>query len=216
MKIQYYKQIINAAFNYVIQCSHKYNFDESHALKHSMDVYHTANQIFNNEIISTPELKDNKLVIDISAILHDMCDSKYVDETTSVNNMVTYMSNYVNMDVLTPVTDIIRSMSYSTVLKKGYPDLGKYQLPYNIVREADLLASYDVDRCIIYAMMRENMTYDDARKRAIILLRKRIPTYTEHNMFVTEYSKQKAQKLDVMLNAKLQLLEDTFGDITIE
>ena len=91
MKIQYYKQIINAAFNYVIQCSHKYNFDESHALKHSMDVYHTANQIFNNEIISTPELKDNKLVIDISSILHDMCDSKYVDETTSVNNMVTYM-----------------------------------------------------------------------------------------------------------------------------
>tara|TARA_B100001059_G_C17538103_1_gene428981 strand:- start:5 stop:550 length:546 start_codon:yes stop_codon:yes gene_type:complete len=181
-----------------------------------MDVYHTANQIFNNEIISTPELKDNKLVIDISSILHDMCDSKYVDETTSVNNMVTYMCNYVNMDVLTPVTDIIRSMSYSTVLKKGYPDLGKYQLPYNIVREADLLASYDVDRCIIYAMMRENMTYDDACKRAIILLRKRIPTYTEHNMFVTEYSKQKAQKLDVVLNAKLQLLEDTFGDITIE
>ena len=45
-------------------------------------------------------------------------------------------------------------MSYSKVNKNGFPELGNYQLCYNIVREADLLASYNIDRCIIYQMIK--------------------------------------------------------------
>ena len=51
------------------------------------------------------------------------------------------------MDV---IGDIIGSMSYSKVKKNGFPELGDYQTEYNIVREADLLAAYDIDRAIIY------------------------------------------------------------------
>jgi len=57
---------------------------------------------------------------------------------------------------------IIGTMSYSKVKANGYPELGEYQLAYHIVREADLLAAYDIDRCIIYTMYRDNCEYNKA------------------------------------------------------
>ena len=53
MKILNLSSIVNAAFNYVIYTSNKFNIDESHSLKHSMEVFHTANKIFSNIITNT-------------------------------------------------------------------------------------------------------------------------------------------------------------------
>ena len=46
MKITQLGVLINSAFNYVIQTSNFYSIDESHALKHSMEVFHLTNKIY--------------------------------------------------------------------------------------------------------------------------------------------------------------------------
>lgn len=189
MKISSLSTIINSAFNYVVYTSSKYNIDESHSLKHSIEVFHLANKIYDAELLKNPYLIDQKEIISVSSIIHDMCDKKYMDETDGINKMKMYMKDYVSISDLEVISTIISSMSYSTVKKYGLPNLGKYQLAYHIVREADLLSAYDLDRCIVYGIMREKLSYTDSINRTLELCNKRILKYKSDNLFVTDYSK---------------------------
>jgi HD superfamily phosphodiesterase len=54
MKIMNLSPILNYAFNYVAKFSKIYNIDESHALKHSMEVYRYAKKIYESELNSNP------------------------------------------------------------------------------------------------------------------------------------------------------------------
>ena len=184
--------IINAAFQYVINTSKKYNIDESHALKHSMDVFHYANKIFHSEFHNNRFLEQQSEIISVSAIVHDMCDKKYVNENNGIIELDNFMKDYMNVHQREMVTNIVSAMSYSTVKSKGYPDCGAYQLAYHIVREADLLTAYDVDRCIIYGMMKENISYTNAAKRAVELFENRVLKYRTDNLFITDYSKRES------------------------
>jgi len=74
------------------------------------------------------------------------------------------------------------------VNKNGYPNLGDHQLAYHIVREADLLTAYDIDRCIIYSMMVKNLPYIESVERAIELINKRVLQYKNNDLFITKYS----------------------------
>jgi HD superfamily phosphodiesterase len=149
-------KFLNYLFNYVVITSKLFNIDESHSLKHSMDVYYYSDRILENEIKKHPYLENHKNIIFSAAILHDMCDKKYVNEKFGIENIVDYMTNKMEPNELYVMLEIISTMSYSTVKKNGYPDLGKYQMAYHVVREADLLASYDFDRSIIYHMNKGN------------------------------------------------------------
>ena len=183
---------INLAFRCVVDLTKKYNIDESHSLKHSMEVKQFANDIYESELASNPHLADQKMIIVLSAILHDMCDKKYVDEIEGLAEIERYMRDFPDFPV---IAKIITTMSYSKVKKNGYPDLGIYQLAYHIVREADLLAAYDIDRCIIFAMAVHKMNYTDAVDHAYELFKGRVMKYIDDGLFVTEYSKRKAGKL---------------------
>ena len=195
MQIKPFVTIINAAFRYVIQTSKQFNIDESHSLRHSMDVFHFANNIYNSEIYVNPFLKEQKNIIMCSAILHDMCDKKYLDEQIGITNMNLYMQSYVSSEDMTVINNIISSMSYSTVKKNGYPNLQNYNLAYHIVREADLLAGYDYERCIIYQMMQHNDDYITSIKRANDVFQKRTLQYIKDDLFVTDYSKELSKVL---------------------
>lgn len=173
-----------------------------------MDVFHIANEIYNNELQKYPYLEHHKNIIELSAILHDMCDKKYVDESTSMNNMCSFIQNHdVNNNDVNVISQIISSMSYSTVKKKGFAVMPDYQLAYHIVREADLLSAYDPDRCIIYGMMREKLNYVEATKRAIDLLENRVLKYIDDNLFVNEFSKKKAIELHKTCEQKIANLK---------
>jgi len=189
MKLLPITNIVNIAFHYVMQTSHKFNIDESHALRHSMDVFHFANNIYDSELYVNPFLKQQKNIIMCSAILHDMCDKKYVDEKMGIDEMNHFMKQYINQDDLNIINKIISSMSYSTVKKNGYPNLDNYNLAYHIVREADLLAGYDVERCIIYQMAQHCDSYVDSLDRANKLFQNRIFRYIDEELFLTDYSK---------------------------
>jgi HD superfamily phosphodiesterase len=184
------------AYKCVIHYTKKYNIDESHALKHSIEVARFAHRIYESEVDKNPQLVAQKNIIIASAILHDMCDRKYVSsELTAICDICEFMKGALTEDELNIVVSIITTMSYSKVKQKGYPDLGEYQLAFHIVREADLLAAYDIDRCVMYGMLVENLAFTESVARANMLFKERVMKYREDGLFITDWSKAKSLEL---------------------
>jgi len=210
MKVMNFVNLINQAFRFVIQTSQEFNIDESHSLKHSLEVFNYANSIYESEVVKFPQLEKQREIISLASIVHDMCDKKYMDEDLGIENMNKYMKEYIAPEDLEIVSNIIKTMSYSKVKINGYPDFGEYQLAYHIVREADLLAGYDLDRCFIYRMIHCKFNYTDAVVESKNLFENRVLNYRKDKLFVTNYSKNKSlllhkraikdvEKLDSML-----------------
>jgi hypothetical protein len=187
--------LINAGFKYVVDTSKFYNIDESHALKHSMEVYGFAKKIYDSERVKNSILENQEAIIFMAAIGHDMCDKKYMDENEGIEKYKNYLSEYMSDSDLDIMGQIIGTMSYSKVKVNGFPELGEYQTAYHIVREADLMAAYDIDRCIIYTMYRDNCSYTDALKIAVELFDNRVFRMRQDRLFKTAYSKKESLKM---------------------
>ena len=196
--------LINHAFHYVIETSETYKIDESHALKHSMEVYGFAKKIYESERIENPYLEEQQHIIYMAAIGHDMCDKKYMDEKEGIQKYNFFLSENMSSNDIEVTGKIIETMSYSKVKVNGYPNLNEYQLAYHIVREADLLTAYDIDRCIIYGMYVEKLNYYDSLKRAIKLFESRVLTYKSDDLFITQYSKDESLKKHMAAEKELE------------
>jgi len=118
-----------------------------------------------------------------------------MEEAKGVADIKDNMSFVMTAEELDIVEKIITTMSYSKVKRYGYPELGKYQLAYHITREADLLAAYDIDRCIIFGMMVDGLVYNEAATRAETLFAERVLKYIDDGLFVTAYSVHKSFEL---------------------
>ncbi len=175
-------------FNSVLCTIAKYNIDESHGLSHSMNVLHNAHTIYQNQLKENPYLEDQEKIIYSSAILHDMCDNKYMDVENGLNEINNVLTNHLSQEETNIVKTIINTMSYSKVKKQGYPYMGKYQLAYHIVRESDLLAAYDFDRCMIYHMNKNDSDVRKAFRNAEELFNTRVLRHYEDKLLVTDYS----------------------------
>ena len=192
------KTLIVKAFDLVMVLCKKFNIDESHSLKHSMEVYNFALRIYESELHMNAYLEEQKDIIVLAAILHDTIDKKYVAEADGIEEIRKHLNGFVTVEKLDVIFQIITTMSYSTVKKNGFPLLGDYQLAYHIVREADLLAAYDIDRCVMYSMYTKNANYSEALDMAIVLFDNRVLNHRKDKLFVTNYSK----KLSVNLHKK--------------
>ena len=190
-------------FQYVLLTSNKYKIDESHSLSHSMNVLTNAYNIFEFESIKTPIIKKYEKIICVSAILHDMCDKKYMNEDDGITDISNFLEDKITLEEIDITKKIITTMSYSTVKKNGFPDLGIYQPAYHIVREADLLAAYDFDRCMIYKMYKSNLNFEEAFEDAENLFNIRVFKHNEDKLFFTDYSKLQSIKLEY--NAKKRI-----------
>ena len=175
-------------FNFVLYTTSKYNIDESHGLSHSMNVLHTAYNIYQSEVKKNPYLEDQQTIIYSSAVLHDMCDNKYMDVEVGLDEINNVLTSHLSQEETNTIKTIINTMSYSKVKKQGFPSLGKYQLAYHIVREADLLTAYDFDRCMIYHMSKNNSNVREAYYNAEELFHNRVLRHYEHDLLITEYS----------------------------
>jgi len=200
--------LINKCFQYVIETSDFYKIDESHSLKHSMEVFGFAKRIYESELINNPILKEQKQIIYSAAIGHDMCDKKYMDEKEGITRYQRYLSEFMKPEELDIMGKIISTMSYSKVKVNGYPDLGNYQLAYHIVREADLLAAYDIDRCIMYTMFRDKCNYNVALPEAFDLFEYRVFNMRKDRLFKTNYSKKESLKLHKNAKKEVESLKD--------
>ena len=188
--------LVSRAFELVMVLCKKFNIDESHSLKHSMEVYNFALRIYESELITNAYLEQQKDIIIIAAILHDTIDKKYVTEETGIAEICEHLKDYIDIEKLNIIFKIITTMSYSTVKKNGFPVLGEYQLAYHIVREADLLAAYDIDRCIMYSMYTKQMGYLASLEAAIVLFENRVLRHRKDKLIVTTFSKKLSIKLD--------------------
>jgi len=188
--------LLSKLFHYVLLATKKHNIDESHGLSHSMNVLHFANEIYESEVLSKPYLKEQKRVIFVAAVLHDMCDKKYVNEEEGVQDIVMFLEDQMPRFEIDIAKTIIQTMSYSKVKKSGYPDLGYYQTAYHIVREADLLSAYDFDRCMIYNMHRTNGDIYEAFGDADRLFTNRVLKHNDDGLFLTNYSQRVSRGLE--------------------
>jgi hypothetical protein len=169
-----------------------------------MEVFQFANKIYNHEVINNPILVNQKNIIMCSAIIHDMCDKKYMNEQDGIKNINSHFKYFLNEEELDVVNSIISTMSYSTVKQKGYPDLKDYNLAYHIVREADLLAAYDVERCIIFQMIHNNTDYQDSLDYVKKLFNNRVLKYISDELFITDCAKNIAKDLHEKSLIKLE------------
>uniref|UniRef100_A0A6C0D638 HD domain-containing protein n=1 Tax=viral metagenome TaxID=1070528 RepID=A0A6C0D638_9ZZZZ len=192
-------QLLNALFQFVTLMTVKHKIDDSHGLKHSMDVLHFAKNIYDSEVLKNTCLREpeQERVIYISAVVHDMCDKKYMDESLGIAEIRDFLqgTRLVENHEIDAVENIISTMSYSTVKKRGFPDLGKYQHAYHIVREADLLSAYDFDRCMVYSMQKQHTNLHDAYLHARELFHTRVLKHDKDSLFFTDYSKECSKML---------------------
>jgi HD superfamily phosphodiesterase len=178
---------LNKLFAFVIYMSRKYRIDTSHSESHSMDVLLYAKSIYDSELNMFPELENQKNIIYTAAVLHDMCDKKYLNTNEGLDEIQNYFENELEHNDLDYAKEIMKTMSYSYVKKNGYPELGEYQLAYHVVREADLLASYNFDRSMIYHMNKGN-TLTESYNDALNLFKNRVFTYNANKLLITDYS----------------------------
>ena len=180
--------------HFVLIASRKHGIDESHGLSHSMNVLIYANKIYENSVINYPMLKKDEKLIYVSAILHDMCDKKYMNEKEGIKEIEDFLQddNVLSPTEINISKQIMATMSYSKVKADGFPILGGYQKAYHVVREADLLSAYDFDRCMIYKMNKNGGNLDDAFKDAEELFNKRVLKHNEDGLFLLDYSKRKS------------------------
>jgi HD superfamily phosphodiesterase len=173
----------------------KYKIDESHALGHSMNVLYYSQQIYNKEVLKTPMLRTQEQVIYSAAMMHDLYDQKYPAPT--IPSIRTVLQFKLKTHDIEAVEQIVNTMSYSKIKQHGYPKLGKYQQAYHIVREADLLASYDFDRAMIYNMYHTTNDVFNTFKESKEFFENRVLKYEQQDIFLTDYGKSKAQELRI-------------------
>jgi len=154
--------------------------------------------------MKTPYIREHERLIYISAILHDMCDKKYMNEQDGIREIESFLEDKMDPVEIAVIKKIISTMSYSTVKKHGFPELGEYQLAYHIVREADILAAYDFDRCMVYHMQKIIQDMEDAFQAANKLFENRIFRHNEDGLLLTDYSKQQSA---VLHNAALNRID---------
>jgi hypothetical protein len=187
-------KLFSILFNYVLFTISKYNIDESHGLSHAMNSLTYANSIFEMEVIENPHIASHEKIIYISSVLHDMCDKKYMDQKTGIQDISKFISSFdhehsLTSDEINVVENIIGTMSYSYVKQNGFPDHGNYQTAYHIVREADLLCAYDFDRCMMYNLFtKENSNMDKAFHEASDLFDVRMFKHYDDGLFTTKYA----------------------------
>ena len=181
--------LFSKLFQFVMLITAKYKIDESHGVSHSMDVLHVAHNIYTYELPSRPELLSHERLIYVAAIIHDMCDKKYMNEKDGVAEIEEYLGDKLEDFEINMTKQIVSTMSYSTVKKNGFPNLGIYMPAYHIVREADLLSAYDFDRSMIYHMYNTNSSVDKAFANAKELFRTRVFRHEKDGLLTTHYAK---------------------------
>lgn len=143
--------MLNRTIDFINQTCKQFNIDKSHGLDHAIKTLLWSLKIGKDISLNYNESR----VIQLSCLLHDMCDKKYMDEQLGLGRIQLFLTEILKLDegTVARVIFIISTMSYSKVIKNGYPDFkgdSSVERCYHIVRNSDLLESYDPERCIGY------------------------------------------------------------------
>ena len=113
----------------------------------------------------------------------------------------------------------MNTMSYSKVKKEGFPfkanDSEEFRKMYHIVREADLLCAYEVERCIIYDIFSKDNDFTLSYERANNLFNERMFKHFDDNLFTTSYALREGKKMHLHAENRLLELKNLINDINI-
>lgn len=159
--------LVSVVEEFVCQKSLYYRIDPSHNLHHSLQVRELGFLIADRDYYLN---KQQKEILYLSCMLHDMCDSKYTPCAQSILDVSNFLKKKCGVSMMThdAVVEIITSMSYSQIVKQDgkveYPrwlssDRHGWGTVFHIVRQSDLLTSYDLKRMIHYKHEKLNILY---------------------------------------------------------
>ena len=208
-------RIIPRLINFALMTVKKLSIDESHGLSHALTVLQHSHNILESEIPTRHYLTEQRDIIYTSALVHDLCDKKYMDEYKGIENIHRFLIKETPLipSEVAVVEKIISTMSYSKVKAQGYPSsLGPYEMAYHIVREADLLSAYDVDRSIIYNMNNVNGDFSQSLQNALDLFDTRVLKHNEDGLFITDYSKKLSLVLEKNAREKITLWKEILAN----
>jgi hypothetical protein len=200
---------------YVVQHGHKYNIDESHNHIHSRHVLYYAKEIMQRRPHRLSPY--DVLLASLGSLLHDVPDSKYIqdpwrdgvmDEALDHVLSESFHVTRVRHDLLT----MIPHLSFSkTVRLDPVTDKLVFTVPpavhnhphllesYHLVRQADLLASYNTKRTLLYRMHKSghSKTQDEVLNEALGLYKNRMAKLRDSGLFVfPEADKELARPLE--------------------
>jgi len=186
-------RLLTTLLRFVQYTSLKHGIDESHALGHAMDVLHYTHKNYLHQRNKSPKLREQEPIFYSAAILHDIYDRKYTNH--NIPPLTKVLQYHLKPHEIDAVKNIVDTMSYSTVKKDGFPHLQDYQWAYHLVREADLLSSYDIDRAMMYHMYHSKDDVLGSYENTKTFFETRVQTYHKENLFMTEYAKSKGREL---------------------
>lgn len=180
---------MSRVWEFVTQRCAEHGIDESHGLLHSKATVMWAKILLESFDDVSPEERRFALY---GAALHDMCDSKYLDVATGQAQIRRWLLDTAggwNTEDADALIAVIGTTSYSK-LKKAcivgedgkvtivYPEHGKWQRAYHVIRHADLLDAYIVERCMLYnEHIYPNMPVEESWARVIRIFDDRVFKY---------------------------------------
>lgn len=190
---------IEMVYDFVERMCLKYCIDESHDVSHSKDCVYFA-----KELMPLNVSEDLRTVILFAAAVHDTVDKKYTS-FEAVNEVREFFQS-INLPtpLISAIIDIITTMSYSFLVSRrkeslSFPDHGKWQEAYHIVRNADLLCSFRVKRCFQYQKhLTPEISDNEAMKKVADLFQTRVFAYEINGWLTIE----KARSLSTSLREK--------------
>jgi len=205
---------MNALWEFIQVCINEQGIDESHGLIHAKNCVEWVKLLYNEENAVTDD--ELKLAI-YSAALHDMCDKKYTEVNAGLNKIRTWLLiQGWSLELSTALIDIINTTSYSK-LKRAmvdgrivFPDHGIYNRAYHIVRHADLLDAYKVERCYLYQKhIVPDISDEECWVKVRALFDSRVLPYVSEGWITLPAAVRIAQGLE--LEARHRLASKTFN-----
>lgn len=179
--------------------------DDSHNEKHGKEVLFWAIDILRHPGITKDPFKMRMAAQ--CALLHDALDHKYtVDFSSTVED---HLRMFHEQDEVDGMMKIMKTMSYSKIREHGFPDwirTSPYEQLFHVVREADLLSSYNLARMVEYRQHLGGYTDAKIREEMMELYQERMGRLVERGFFLLPGSADRAKQLDAMARVKLRML----------
>ena len=209
-----YLEPIFSSYQLTKELGIKAEVDRSHNHHHAMEVLFWACDIMRQNVDRLRDPREIQMIAQCS-LLHDTVDEKYTDYSPQVR---THLNEWYDEKETDMLMRIMKDMSYSKVMEQGFPrwclekELSwNYTTIYHIVREADLLSSFNLARMIEYRKYNKKISiknYTDImiKKEMTDLYEIRMGKLISNGLFVHASSRERASQLDAISRLRLLLL----------
>lgn len=192
----------------------KGNIDDSHNHLHAKEVLFWANILVRKEKVRDEQ---ELLMIGRCALLHDMMDHKYTDFSDRVRE---HLECFHSIDDVDYMMDRMKAMSYHKIVRSDgfvvmpYPDTDRV---FHIVREADLLSSFNIARMVEFRLRNKDLSDDEIRRDVLDVYSTRMGTLCEKGLFTTRTGNRIASSLDMICRFRLSFINhiDLYGNLDI-